>query len=127
MKMDRFEDLMTEDGAHAIQSHRQGNIRADSSTGGVLVEVHHASLALKDQAAPANPGCIREFPALPGSFLIGAVVESADPAYRAGDRVVQTGWDLGERHGAGYGRYACVKSDWGIGNFYADDPLPLST
>lgn len=102
-------------------------IQTVRSAGAVRVKVGYASLLLKEHTAPADPTIIRKFPAIPGNFLTGVVVDSADPAYKVGDRVVQTGWDLGENDGAGHGRYACLKSDWGIGDFYANDPLPLST
>ena len=44
---------------------------------------------------------IRDFPRIPGVEFSGEVIESQDPCYQPGDKVIATGWRIGEiSHGA---------------------------
>ena len=47
-----------------------------------------------------------------GSTLPGTVEASDDPRYKPGDKVVLTGWRVGEAHWGGYSQKARVKADW---------------
>lgn len=79
----------------------------------VLVAVDYSSLNYKDGMAIAGVGkIIREFPMVPGIDLAGTVLESSSPLYSAGDKVVLTGWSVGERFWGGYTQKARVKSEW---------------
>jgi len=79
----------------------------------VLVAVDYSSLNYKDGMAIAGVGkIVREFPMVPGIDLAGTVLESSSPLYHAGDKVVLTGWSVGERYWGGYTQKACVKSQW---------------
>jgi len=81
--------------------------------GDVLVAVDYSDLNYKDGLAVTGRGRIaRVLPLVPGIDLAGCVLESADPRYRAGDRVVLTGWGVGERHWGGFAQRARVKADW---------------
>lgn len=84
----------------------------DLPQGNVLVQVEYSSINYKDAMAIGNRGIIRKFPAVPGIDLAGVVAESQDPAYKPGDRVVLTGWGIGERYWGGYSQYARVQSEW---------------
>jgi acrylyl-CoA reductase (NADPH) len=55
---------------------------------------------------------VRHYPMVPGIDLTGVVQQSAAPEYRPGDRVVLTGWGVGERHWGGYAQRARVRADW---------------
>ena len=73
----------------------------------------YSSLNYKDGLAVTGKGkIVRRFPLVPGIDLAGTVLESASPAYRPGDRVVLTGWGVGESHWGGYAQRARVKADW---------------
>src|SRR5262245_64805085 len=47
-----------------------------------------------------------------GIDLAGTVMESTSPDFGPGDKVIITGWGLGERHWGGYAQRARVKSEW---------------
>jgi acrylyl-CoA reductase (NADPH) len=65
---------------------------------------------------------VRTYPHVPGIDFSGTVEVSQDPRYRVGDRVVLTGWRVGETHWGGFAEKARIKADWLV-------PLPagLST
>jgi acrylyl-CoA reductase (NADPH) len=81
--------------------------------GEVLVEVDWSCLNYKDALAITGAGkIVRDFPFVPGIDFAGRVRESADPRFAPGDRVVLTGWGVGERHWGGLAGLARVKADW---------------
>ncbi|NJN46660.1 MAG: oxidoreductase [Candidatus Competibacteraceae bacterium] len=93
------------------------NILALSETdlpeGDVLVAVEYSSLNYKDGLAVTGKGkIIRTFPLVPGIDLAGTVLESAAPDYAIGDKVVLTGWSVGERYWGGYTQRARLQSRW---------------
>jgi acrylyl-CoA reductase (NADPH) len=49
---------------------------------------------------------------IPGIDLAGTVAESRAAAYHPGDRVLLTGWGVGERHWGGFAQMARLKSEW---------------
>lgn len=65
---------------------------------------------------------MREFPHVPGIDFAGTVESSDDSRYAPGDRVVLTGWQVGEIWWGGYAQNARIKAEWLV-------PLPdaLST
>lgn len=81
--------------------------------GEVLVKVHYSSINYKDALAATGAGkIIRRFPCAGGIDLSGVVVESADPRFVAGDKVIATSFDIGVAHHGGYAEYARVPSAW---------------
>lgn len=86
---------------------------ADLPPGDVLVAVEYSSLNYKDAMAVTGTGSIvRQFPIVPGIDLAGAVLESDCADYRPGDKVVLTGWSVGERYWGGYSQVQRVRSEW---------------
>lgn len=87
--------------------------------GDVTIQVSHSTLNYKDAMAITGQGgaVVRSFPMVPGIDLAGTVLESADPRYQPGDKVVLNGWGVGERHWGGLSQLARVNADWLI-------PLP---
>lgn len=57
-------------------------------------------------------GLVRNYPHVPGIDFVGTVEESADDRYQAGDKVVLTGWRVGEAHWGGYAQKARMDADW---------------
>ena len=55
---------------------------------------------------------MRQWPLVPGIDLAGSVLESSSADYRAGDRVVLTGWSVGEKYWGGYSQRQRVQSKW---------------
>jgi acrylyl-CoA reductase (NADPH) len=82
--------------------------------GEVLVAVEYTTVNYKDGLcmSPGGGGLVRNYPHVPGIDFSGTVEESSDPRYKAGDKVVLTGWRVGEAHWGGYAQKARVKADW---------------
>ena len=81
--------------------------------GDVLVAVAYSSLNYKDGLAVTGQGrVVRNYPMVPGIDLAGTVQESLSPDYRPGDKVILTGWGIGEQHWGGYAQLARVRSEW---------------
>ncbi|MCG7491285.1 oxidoreductase [Vibrio sp. Of14-4] len=81
--------------------------------GDVLIDVDYSSLNYKDGLAITGKGkIIRNFPMVPGIDLSGTVAHSDNERYQAGDKVVLTGWGVGENHWGGMAQRARLKSDW---------------
>ncbi len=79
----------------------------------VLVEVTYSSLNYKDGLAITGSGkIVHSFPMVPGIDLAGVVKESHSPEYQPGDKVIMTGWSVGERYWGGYSQYARMKPEW---------------
>ena len=65
---------------------------SDLPAGEVLVAIDYSSMNYKDAMALSGLGkIIRSFPMVPGIDFAGTVVDSTNPAYRAGDHVALTG------------------------------------
>ena len=82
--------------------------------GDVLVRVDYSSLNYKDGLAVTGKGrIIREFPMIPGIDFVGTVQESQSPSYQNGDKVILTGWGVGESHwGGGMAEKARLNAQW---------------
>lgn len=81
--------------------------------GDVTVDVEYSSINFKDGLAlTGKPGVIRKPELLAGIDLVGTVVASDSSEWKAGDRVIVTGWGIGETHHGGLAERARVQSDW---------------
>jgi acrylyl-CoA reductase (NADPH) len=90
----------------------------DLPAGDLLVRVHYSSLNFKDAlSATGHRGVTRRYPHTPGIDAAGVVVESAEEAFRPGDEVVVTSYDLGMNTSGGWGQYVRVPAGWAV-------PLP---
>lgn len=79
----------------------------------VLVDVAYSTVNYKDGLAVTGKGKIaRKLPLVAGIDLAGTVAESADPAWKPGDRVVVNGWGLSETEWGGYSQKQRVKPEW---------------
>ena len=88
--------------------------------GDVLIDVDYSSLNYKDGLAITGKGrIVRQFPMVPGVDLAGTVAESSDDRYHVGDKVVLTGWGVGEGHWGGMAEKARLNADWLV-------PLPAN-
>lgn len=91
--------------------------------GDVTVAVEFSTLNYKDGLCIGpGGGLVRSYPHVPGIDFAGTVESSDDERYRPGDKVVLTGWRVGEAYWGGYAQKARVKAHWLV-------PLPdgLST
>ena len=81
--------------------------------GDVDVRVEYSTINFKDALAITGRSPIaRAWPMVPGIDLAGVVESSRDPKWQPGDRVVVTGWGLGEQHWGGLTQKARLSSDW---------------
>ena len=81
--------------------------------GEVTVAVEFSTLNYKDGLCIGpGGGLVRRYPHVPGIDFAGTVLESHDDRFAPGDKVVLTGWRVGETHWGGYAQKARVKADW---------------
>src|SRR5262249_21927612 len=81
--------------------------------GDVTVRVEWSTLNYKDGLAITGEApVVRRFPMIAGIDFAGTVEQSSHPQWKAGDKVVSTGWGLGETHLGAYAEKARVKGDW---------------
>lgn len=85
----------------------------DLPEGDVLVDVEYSTVNYKDGLCIGpGGGLVRNYPHVPGIDFAGAVAASDDARYKPGDKVVLTGWRVGENRWGGYAEQARVKADW---------------
>jgi acrylyl-CoA reductase (NADPH) len=81
--------------------------------GDVTVAVEYSTVNYKDGLCIGpGGGLVRTYPHVPGIDFAGTVEASDDARYQPGDKVVLTGWRVGEAHWGGYAQKARVKADW---------------
>lgn len=85
----------------------------DLPHGEVLVAVDFSTVNYKDGLCIGpGGGLVRKYPHVPGIDFAGTVEASEDDRYKPGDKVVLTGWRVGEAHWGGYAQKARVLADW---------------
>ncbi|NUR14102.1 MAG: oxidoreductase [Bradyrhizobium sp.] len=86
---------------------------AELMDGDVTVRVEWSTLNYKDGLALTGKApVVRRFPMIAGIDFAGTVEASSHPQWKAGDKVVCTGWGMGETHLGAYAEMARVKGDW---------------
>jgi acrylyl-CoA reductase (NADPH) len=109
-----------------VATRDEGNVRigvgriglSDLPDGDVTVRVGWSGVNYKDGLATIPDGKVaRISPLIPGTDLVGSVVESHDPATPVGAQVIAHGHGLGMSHHGGYAEYARIPAAWTV-------PLP---
>jgi acrylyl-CoA reductase (NADPH) len=86
---------------------------AELMDGDVTVAVEWSTLNYKDGLALTGKApVVRRFPMIAGIDFAGTVAQSSHPNWKAGDKVICTGWGMGETHLGAYAEKARVKGDW---------------
>jgi acrylyl-CoA reductase (NADPH) len=86
---------------------------ADLPQAEVTVAVDYSTVNYKDGLCIGpGGGLVRNYPHVPGIDFAGTVEASSDGRYSPGDKVVLTGWRVGEAHWGGYAQKARVRADW---------------
>ena len=89
---------------------------AELMEGDVTVAIEWSALNYKDGLAVTGKApVVRRFPMIAGIDLAGTVEQSTHPQWKAGDKVICTGWGMGETHLGAYAAKARVKGDWLVG------------
>ena len=79
----------------------------------VTVAVDYSTVNYKDGLCIGpGGGLVRKYPHIPGIDFAGTIEASDDARYKPGDKVVLTGWRVGEAHWGGYSQKARVRADW---------------
>ena len=81
--------------------------------GNVLVRIDFSSLNFKDALILNNGGrIVKKYPFVPGIDFSGTVEESEDEKFKKDDKVILTGFRVGEIYYGGFSQYAKVNSDF---------------
>ena len=115
-----FNALVVEKNAEGVTSASVQALSEDRLPAGeVTVAVEYSTVNYKDGLClGSGGGLVRAWPHVPGIDFAGTVLASDDGRYAPGDKVVLTGWRVGEVHWGGYAQKARVKADWLV-------PLPV--
>jgi len=90
----------------------------DLPPGEILLKVHYSSLNYKDALSATGQFAVtKNYPHTPGIDAAGEIVESSDSAFKSGDKVIVTSYDLGMDTPGGFGQYIRVPANWVV-------PLP---
>jgi len=108
-----FNALIIDNVDNQVSASLQQISLADLPDEEVLVDVAYSTVNYKDGLATTGtlPIC-RKFPMVGGIDLAGTVVESKNPAFKAGDRVLVNGFGLSERYWGGYAQKQRLKAEW---------------
>lgn len=105
--------IVTETGDKAFNREITTKTIDELPQGEVLVKVAYSSLNYKDAlSATGNKGVTRNYPHTPGIDAAGVVEESQVDAFKPGDKVIVTSYDLGMNTAGGYGEYIRVPAGW---------------
>ena len=97
----------------ALQELEDSRLPGFAGEGGVTVAVEYTTLNYKDGMVLNGIGrLVRAYPHVPGIDFAGTVEASDHPDYTPGDRVILTGWRVGESTWGGHAQKARVKGDW---------------
>src|SRR3982074_2666210 len=85
---------------------------AELMEGDVTVAGEWSALNYKDGLAVTGKApVVRRFPMIAGIDFAGTVEQSSHPQWKPGDKVICTGWGMGETHLGAYAEKARVKGD----------------
>ncbi len=109
-----FKALIVDKDAEGNTSAAVQEIEADRlPDGDVTVAVDCSTVNYKDGLClTTGGGLVKTYPHVPGIDFAGTVEESSDSRWKPGDKVVLTGWRVGEVWWGGYAQKARVKADW---------------
>lgn len=109
-----FKALVVEkNGESEVSAMVQSLTEEQLPAGNVTVAVEFTTINYKDGLClQAGSGLVRNYPHVPGIDFSGTVQVSKDSRYKPGDKVVLTGWRVGEAYWGGYSQKARVNADW---------------
>ena len=106
-----FKALVLENSNGAVSASVRQLEDAQLPAGNVTVAVEYSTINFKDGMIVCGVGgLVKTYPHVPGVDFSGTVIDSAHPAYRPGDRVVLTGWRVGEVQWGGFAEKARVRA-----------------
>ncbi|MDE1931332.1 MAG: oxidoreductase [Alphaproteobacteria bacterium] len=106
-----FTALLLEESAGKVSARVASLPESDLPPGEVTVAVEYSTLNYKDGMVLQGIGkLVRKYPHVPGIDFAGTVESSTSPEWKPGDKVVLTGWRVGENSWGGYAQKARVKA-----------------
>lgn len=119
MGMDKHRALIIEqDSSHRCNARVMMRGEPPVSDKEVLIEVHYSSLNYKDALALSGQrGIVRRLPIVGGIDACGVVRKTCSEHFNIDEKVIITGYGLGQTHDGGYAEYLSVPEDWVV-------PLP---
>jgi acrylyl-CoA reductase (NADPH) len=110
---DMFKALVVANEGNAISTSIRDLDEAMLPEGDVTVAVEYSTINYKDGLVVTGAGgLVKHYPHVPGVDFAGRVLQSAHAAYKPGDKVVLTGWRVGETRWGGLAQKARVNGDW---------------
>ncbi len=81
--------------------------------GDVTVDIDYSTINYKDGLClTGQGGLVRSYPHVPGIDFAGTVASSQHPRFKPGDKVILTGWRVGESRWGGYASRTRISGDW---------------
>jgi acrylyl-CoA reductase (NADPH) len=111
--MAEFQAILLEKSGEIVSPSIQTLDASRLPDGEVTVRVLYSTLNYKDGLVlKGQGGLVRNYPHIPGIDLIGIVDDPGSSTFNVGDRVISTGWRVGEVWWGGYATLAKLKSEW---------------
>jgi len=109
--MSDFRALLLEESGGKVAARIANLPESDLPPGEVTVAVEYSTLNYKDGMILEGVGrLVRKYPHVPGVDFAGSVESSTSPEWKPGDKVLLTGWRVGEMQWGGYAQKARVKA-----------------
>lgn len=98
----------------AEPTHRIAELDIDDlPPGDVVVDIEWSTLNYKDGLCLGpGGGLVKSYPHIAGIDFAGTVSASSSSRYQPGDKVILTGWRVGESRWGGYAQKARLQSEW---------------
>jgi acrylyl-CoA reductase (NADPH) len=108
-----FKALVVDNNGGTVGASLQNIDEATLPAGNVRVAVEYSTVNYKDGlVVTGQGGLVKRYPHVPGIDFAGTVIDSAHPGHKPGDKVVLTGWRVGETQWGGFSQKASVNGDW---------------
>ncbi len=108
-----FKAIVVDRAGGSVSAAVQELDEANLPPGNVTVAVEYSTVNYKDGlVATGAGGLVKQYPHVPGIDFAGGVIKSDDPRYKSGDKVILTGWRVGEVRWGGLAQKAVVNGDW---------------
>jgi acrylyl-CoA reductase (NADPH) len=108
-----FKALVLEEAGGAVTASVKQLDESALPAGNVTIAVEYTTVNYKDGlVVNGGGGLVKRWPHVPGIDFAGTVHKSEHPDYKPGDKVVLTGWRVGELQWGGCAQKAVVNGDW---------------
>lgn len=110
--MAEFRALVLHEAGGKVEARIESLAEERLPPGEVLVTVDYSTLNYKDGMVVQGLGrLVSQYPHIPGVDFAGTVERSEAAAFKPGEKVILTGWRVGETRWGGYAQKARVKAD----------------